>query len=100
METSFVRVKRRATALPGRAERWGHGGHVGAPMFIVAEGSPRAASLERLEPPLSDQRVKRRATALPGRAERWGHGGHVGAPMFIDGAHAVGKRPAAGSQAS
>src|SRR5262245_14345162 len=32
----LVRVSRRDTAWPGRTERWGLGGHVGAPMFSVA----------------------------------------------------------------
>jgi len=50
--------------LPGRDERWGYGGHVGAPMKEAARPSSRSA------------------TALPGRDERWGYGGHVGAPMM------------------
>src|SRR5258708_7546942 len=54
------RLSRRATALPGRDERWGGWGAISGPHHL--------------------RRLSRRATALPGRDERWGGWGAISGP--------------------
>src|SRR5215475_10327720 len=59
--------------MPGRAERWGVGGHVEAPTFLI--GAPTSDDHLRAIP--------RYAPASPGRtAPPRGLGGHIGAPML------------------
>src|SRR5437660_4232034 len=82
--------QRSATAIPGRAERLGFGGHFGAPSrrrepeerHGYAGARRTLGGLGAISGPPAGDASQRSATAMPGRAERLGFGGHFGAPIY------------------